>query len=386
MARKRYTVLGGGLVGGFIARQLAGYSDAAVTLVDIDKRALNQNAARARMDVIQADLADPTRISALVGNADIVIGAVPGYLGHQTLASVIQAGKPCVDISFFPEDARSLDANARNHGVPAVVDCGVMPGLGGIIAARIAARLDHAASLKIMVGGLPVERNWPFEYRAPFSPADVLEEYTRPARLVINGEVVTTPALSDIERIDFPGLGTLEAFNTDGLRSLIDTLSIPSMVEKTLRYPGHAERMQLLRDMGFFSAEPIKTGSSQASPLAISAALLFENWRLERGMREFTVMRVEVSGQCSDKPVTYRCDLLDFTDPDTLEFSMARTTGWPAVLTARALANGDCAVLTGRTGVIFPETLGSDGEFYDYLATGLSAAGITLNYTPELPD
>ena len=386
MQVKNYTVLGGGLVGGFIARQLAGYEDARVRLIDRDLRALAHSTGRDRLETVQADLGDPGAIDGLVAGADIVVGAVPGYLGFQTLAAVIRAGRTCVDISFFPEDARELDAEARHHGVPVVVDCGVMPGLGGVIAARLASRLSRADSLTIMVGGLPVDRNWPFEYRAPFSPCDVLEEYTRPARLQVNGLVLTRPALSDRELIEFPGLGTLEAFNTDGLRSLLHNLDIPTMVEKTLRYPGHAEKVRLLRDMGFLDATPLTIGDSRVSPLAVSSALLFDNWRLEPGMREFTVMRVEVSGQHHNIPATLGCDLLDFTDPATLDFSMARTTGWPAVLTARALAHGTLEVLRDRTGVIFPETIGADRGYFNYLIDGLESVGVGLKFTPGRPD
>src|SRR5690606_28022112 len=110
-----------------------------------------------------------------------------------------------------------------------------------------AKQLEVRERLSIMVGGLPVERSWPWEYRAPFSPSDVIEEYLRPARLRIAGRTVEREALSEIELVDLPGVGTLEAFNTDGLRSLLETLDFEDMVEKTLRYPGYAEKMRVLR-------------------------------------------------------------------------------------------------------------------------------------------
>src|SRR5690606_68896 len=119
------------------------------------------------------------------------------------------------------EEASALNMAAQHSGSRVVVDCGVMPGLGGMLAARFSRQFDEPQSMRILVGGLPTERNWPFEYRAPFSPADVIEEYVRPARYLVNGELVTMPALSEIELLDFPGIGTLEAFNTDGLRSIM---------------------------------------------------------------------------------------------------------------------------------------------------------------------
>jgi saccharopine dehydrogenase-like NADP-dependent oxidoreductase len=328
-----------------------------------------------------ADLADPAQAADAISSADIVIGAVPGSIGYATLEAAIAAGKPCVDISFFPEDARGLDATAKEHGTVAVVDCGVMPGLGGMLATHLASQLDSPERLSIMVGGLPVERTWPLEYRAPFSPADVIEEYCRPARLRIGGETVTRPALSDPELVDFPGVGALEAFNTDGLRSLLHTLDIPTMIEKTLRYPGHAEKMRFLRELGFFAEQPRTVNGQQVAPLAVTSQLLFDAWKLEPGMAEFTAMRVEVEGNVAGKATRHRCDLLDYTDPATGDFSMARTTGWPAILTAQALAQGNFALLQLGAGIVFPEMLALDASFMAHMFDSLSQAGVNLEFT-----
>ena len=383
MATTHFVVLGGGMVGGFIARTLAVQSGAAVSLVDRDRDTLTAAAAAAPVAIRSGDLGQPGAIGKVVADADVVVGALPGCLGYRALEAVIAAGKPVVDISFFGEDARALDEAARTQGVAAVVDCGVRPGLGGMLARHLAARLDEALELRILVGGLPVERRWPLQYRAPFSPADVIEEYTRPARLRINGGLVTRPALSELELVDLPQVGTLEAFNTDGLRSLLHTLEIPTMVEKTLRWPGHADQLRLLRDLGFFSNEPVEVGGQPVEPLNLTSRLLDGVWRLRPGMREFTVMRVEVSGRRDGRPSRQRCDLLDYTDEASGDFSMARTTGWPAVLTALALAGGRFGALSERSGIIFPEQLAGDDELLRFILDGLAAAGITLSFSEE---
>ena len=119
------------------------------------------------------------------------------------------------------DDPMQLDALAREHGVTAVVDCGVSPGVSNVAIGYAVAQLEVTERIEILVGGLPVVRRWPYEYKAPFAPHDVIEEYTRPARIVEHGEVVVREALSEPELVDFPGVGTLEGFNTDGLRSLI---------------------------------------------------------------------------------------------------------------------------------------------------------------------
>lgn len=228
---------------------------------------------------------------------DLVISAVPGFLGYQTLKTVIECGTDIVDISFFPENALDLDSLAIRHDVTAIVDCGVAPGMGNILLGYHDARMK-VTSFECLVGGLPVARRWPFSYKAPFSPVDVIEEYTRPARYVENGCLVTRDALSDPELIDFPGIGTLEAFNTDGLRSLIHTMPhIPNMKEKTLRYPGHIEYIRVLKESGFFGTDPVRlVDGSKVRPLDLTSRLLFDQWRLGEDEEEFTVMRVIVEG------------------------------------------------------------------------------------------
>ncbi len=377
MSQTQFVVLGGGFVGGFIARTLAQDPACHVTLADRDQAVLERSSNLAPLSYNVANLADAGVLRKVIEDADIVVSAVPGQLGYRTLETVLGAGKPCVDIAFFPEDALKLDSLAKQRGLQVIVDCGVMPGLGGMLGLDLARHFDTPLSLRILVGGLPVERCQPFEYKAPFSPSDVIEEYVRPARLKLNGEVIERPALSDIEQLDWPGIGTLEAFNTDGLRTLLDTLPFPTMAEKTLRYPGYAEKVRLLRDLGFFSTEALQLNGSSVRPLDVASRLLFNAWRLEPGMREFTAMRVEAQGLRNGRAAWARYDLLDYTAADG-EFSMARTTGWPAVLAARMLASGR---LRGfPPGVIAAERLAGDPALFNELLAGLKLAGIRLEF------
>ncbi|HFE52253.1 MAG TPA: saccharopine dehydrogenase, partial [Bacteroidetes bacterium] len=268
-----------------------------------------------------------------------------------------------VDISFFPEDPFALDGLAREKGATTVVDCGVAPGASNLLVGHVAALLDSVSEVSIFVGGLPVQRFWPFEYRAPFSPVDVIEEYTRPARLVENGKVVVKPALSELEQLDFAGIGTLEAFNTDGLRTLLRTVKAKNMREKTLRYPGHAEKIRLLRDSGFFSREEVKVGQTSVRPLDLTARLLFDQWRFREGEEDLTVMRVQVEGTKGGRKYRYRYDLLDRYDPQTGLSSMARTTGFTASVTVRLLLEGKFS----EPGIVPPEFLGRDEAAFRFI-------------------
>jgi saccharopine dehydrogenase-like NADP-dependent oxidoreductase len=353
-------VLGGGRVGGAIVRDLAAEDDFSVLVVDLDPvrvEALTECGA----DGVVADLSTRDNVFKAVKDADLVVGAVPGFLGYRTVERVLEAGRPIVDISFFPEDPFGLEEVAAKAGVACVVDCGVAPGLSNLVLGRMEELLDETTSFQCLVGGLPVERTWPWEYKAPFSPRDVIEEYVRPARQRRDGVEVTMPALSDVELVRFPGLGSLEAFNTDGLRSLLRTCRTPNMVEKTMRYPGHAVRMRILREAGFFSTKEIQAASGTVIPRDVTEALLFSAWRFDEGEPDLTVMRIVVEGKLDGKRVRHTYNLLDYYNTDTETSSMARTTGYTCTAMVNVVARG----LWSEPGLAPPELVGRDPECFD---------------------
>ena len=374
-------VLGAGMVGSVVAGDLAEDDDFDVAIADVRRDALDRAAARATRPVrtIEADLTDPAAVARTIAPFDIVLGALPGSIGFQTLRAVIEAGKDCCDISFMPEDALELDELAKAKGVRVVVDCGVAPGLSNMIAGYGAAELDVCERIEIYVGGLPREPRWPFHYKAAFSPADVLEEYTRPARLVEDGKLIVREALSEPEPIDFSGVGTLEAFNTDGLRSLIRTLDVPFMKEKTLRYPGHAELMRVFRDAGFFSRDAVTIGDTKVRPLDVTSALMFPKWMYAEGEEDLTVMRIVVEGRKNGIACRHIWDLLDYYDRQTNTTSMSRTTAFPCAIVARLIAAGEL----DRPGVIAPERIGQTPKLFQRMLVELDARGIRIEFRRE---
>jgi len=373
----RVIVLGVGLVGGAMVKDLAKDANLKITAADIDQANLDMLRGESEVRVIEADLSDTSVVSGLVQDHDLVVGGLPGHMGFRTLKAVIESGKNIVDIAFFPEDAFELDQLAKGKGVTAVIDCGIAPGCSNLILGYLTTVLDETERFECYVGGLPRAREWPYEYKAPFSPSDVIEEYVRPARLVENGEIITRPALSEAELLEFPGVGTLEAFNTDGLRSLIRTMKIPHMKEKTMRYPGHAERMRMLRETGFFDKETVSVGGVSVRPLDLTSKLLFPMWKLNEGEEDFTVMRVLVEGRKDGRRKRHTFDLLDGYDKDTNTTSMARTTGYACTTVVRLLAERKF----DRPGICPPEFIGQDPESYLYVIKGLREKGVDFRET-----
>jgi lysine 6-dehydrogenase len=375
----RTLVLGAGRVGQAIARDLAADPGFPVTVADRSEAALAAVAAVSPVATRQADLGDPAQIHALAAEHDFVVGALPSFLGFAALRAVIEAGRSVADISFFAEDPFALDELARSRGVTAVVDCGVAPGCDNLILGRLAEEMDRIERFVCYVGGLPRDRHLPWEYKAPFAPYDVLNEYLRPARWVDHGDVVVTPPLTDLEHLDFPGVGTLEAFLTDGLRSLLHTVKVPHMKEKTLRYPGHAEKITLLKESGFLSEEPVQVGGATLTPLAMTSKLLFPHWELGPDEDELTALRVIVEGVQGGVPRRSTWDLLDRRDPLTGLSSMARTTGFTCAAVARLVASGAWT----RPGVSAPEHVGRDAESFRRVLADLEARGMKFSVREE---
>lgn len=369
----KIVVLGAGLVGGPMAVDLARDGQFEVTAVDVSAVALERlRRAHPGIETMQRDLSDPAAVTSLVEGFDLAVSAVPGSLGYRTLEAVLRAGCNVVDIAFFPEDPFGLDRLAQERGVTAIVDCGVAPGMSNLLVGHVDSLLDETETVLIYVGGLPETRTWPWEYAAVYSPADLLEVYTRPARYVEHGELVVRPALSDPEILDFPGIGSLEAFNTDGLRTLITTIDAPNKKEKTLRYFGHREKIAVLLASGFFDKQEIEINGARIRPLDFTSRLLFPRWKLEAGQADLTVMRVLVEGREKGRRVRHVYDLLDRYDEATGTLSMARTTGYTATMAVRMLA----AALYDEKGVIVPERIGRRGDCVEFMLEGLRERGV----------
>jgi len=360
------------MVGSAMAIDLA--KNYEVTSADYSTTALNKiKSKQTNISTLQIDVTKKKELIQTLQAYDLVICAVPGFLGFKTLKYIIEAKKDVVDISFFPENALELNDLANENNVTAIVDCGVAPGMGNILLGYHNAQIN-VTDFECLVGGLPKNKKWPFNYKAPFSPIDVIEEYTRPARYIENKELIVREALSDVELVEFDTVGTLESFNSDGLRSLIYTMPhIPNMKEKTLRYPGHIEYIQVLKKTGFFDTEKIEINGTKISPIDFTNKILFKEWFLEDDEEELTVMKITIKGIDSKgecKEIIYH--LHDEFCRETQTSSMARTTGYTATAAAGLILNN----LFNENGVFPPELVGKHKACYDFVLGYLKERGV----------
>lgn len=373
-------VLGAGMVGSVMAIDLS--KKHKVTLTDLHQNVLDKVKQKCKNLIVQQlDVTNKEHLQNSINQHDLVICAVPGFLGFKTLKAIIEAEMNVIDISFFPENALELNTLAKEKNITAIVDCGVAPGMDNVILGRYN-EIMKLTDFECLVGGLPKIKKWPFNYKAPFSPIDVIEEYTRPARYVEHGKEVVREPLTDCEYVEFDKVGTLESFNSDGLRSIIYTMPhIPNMKEKTLRYPGHVEYVKVLKESGFFSEDKIEVNGNSISPLEFTSKILFSEWKLGETEEELAVMRVTVKGENSKgqiEEVVYH--LYDEYCKETETSSMARTTGYTATAAANLFLEG----LFTEKGVFPPELVGKHEACFNYFMKYLEERNIRYIKTSRL--
>jgi saccharopine dehydrogenase-like NADP-dependent oxidoreductase len=352
-------ILGSGKIGSVIAKDFS-KTGVKITLSDVDIKRAKKAAAEIGGDYTVFDTSDYRSMVDTLSEYDLVLGALPGNYGTKALEACVETGKSVVDVSFTPEDPSELDSRARDAGIIIIPDCGVAPGLSNLLVGYGASHLDKVDEAKIMVGGIPEKPVPPIGYTVTWSADGLIDEYVRDVSIIKNGKIVQTPALSGLEKIEFPGVGTLEAFYTDGLRSLVKSFpEAKNLYEKTLRYPGHVEKVKLLRELGFFSEEPIKVEGSDVNPKLVSARIFERNLTMP-DVGDLLAMMIEVSGMKDGEKKGYRFTVLEYYDHDTGVSAMARTTAYTASIVAGILVNGGIK----EKGVIPMEKLGYDHEFF----------------------
>ncbi|MGD2201277.1 MAG: saccharopine dehydrogenase family protein [Candidatus Bathyarchaeota archaeon] len=369
-------VLGSGKIGSVIAQDFSEtHPDAQLTLSDINKERAKQAAEGIPgASWTTVNTSEHDQLVEKMAEYDMALGALPGEFGYKALQGALEADVDMVDVSFTPENPLSLDKAAKERGVTLIPDCGVAPGLSNLLVGYSASRLEKVREAHIMVGGIPETPVPPLGYTITWSAEGLIDEYVRDVTIIEGGKPVRVPALSGLEEIDFPGVGKLEAFYTDGLRTLAETIpEAKSMWEKTLRYPGHVEKVRLLRELGFFDDETVTVRGDDVSPRLVTARLLERSlWKPEVG--DLLAMNIKVRGEISGKPAGYGYRILDRFDHEKQVTAMARTTAYTASIVAGLLVKG---VIEGP-GVILPENLGMDQSVAEALLEELKRRGVRV--------
>jgi lysine 6-dehydrogenase len=352
----RIVVIGGGMQGRVIAENLLAREEKPeVTIADLrDPAALPAGAKFTKCDVLDAKQA-----AALVKGADAAVLAVPSEISHQALKNLIAAGVPVADVSFTPNPPLDLDIEAKKTGACCVVDVGVAPGLSHILVAAAHSELGGLDFARIWVGGMPQNPPPVFHHAVYFNPHDLLSEYVRPARARVAGKFIEpAPLDAEVKPFEDKELGKLEAFLSDGLRSLLGSFpDVPEMEELTLRWPGHLETMRNLRHLGLFEGDAIATVANTVG-----------SRYPDHAFPDVLLMVVE-AGRGKERRA-WR--LIDRRTKH--ESAMSRTTGYTTAAVAMVLARKQFT----EAGVHAPERLGRDASLTKTVVDDLNARGVSV--------
>ena len=371
-------IIGSGYIGSVIAQDLTEtLSSAEITISDgeLEKaEVVASNIGRDNIRCIELNGSDHQSLISTLKGFDIAVGLTPGRVGYDVVKASIQAGVDIVDLSYMPQDPVTLNEEAIRKGTTVIPDCGVAPGLSHILVGRAASRLNKVREALILVGGIPEVPIPPLGYKVTWCAEDLVEEYVREAKIIKGGRQVIVKALDGLEEIDFPGIGRLEAFYTDGVRTLHHTLKgVENMWEKTLRYPGHAEKIKLLMDLGFFDGKPVNVRGINVTPQEFTTMLLERRLSMP-GTKDIVAMKIEVIGDRERSEITYTYHLLDRYDEERKITAMARTTAYTASIIIQLLAKQEIS----EKGVIPPEKLGMKKEVFDKIMVELKKKGIKI--------
>ncbi len=360
----RLGILGGGMQGQVIARNLAARKDVEeVVIADVRPPPAMPPGARH----IHCDALDAASVKKALSDCDAGVIALPSAIGKAGLTNAIRAEIPLVDISFTAETLTDLNDDAQRAGIPIIADCGVAPGLSHILAGHAYEQLGGLDTLTIRVGGIPQKPTGPFHHAIYFNPHDLLAEYYRPARLRRAGkDEAPQPLESPIESYRDREMGDHEAFVSDGLRTLLTSYpDVPEMIELTLRRPGHLDCMQTMRRLGFLDTHPLAEGAEP--PVSATARILASRYPESR-YPDYLLMIVE--GTRGDKRIGWR--LLD-KHTDGLS-AMTRTTGYTAAAVATQLAHGHFT----EPGLHAPERLGHHTAIVTAILADLAEHGVNV--------
>ena len=382
----RMLVLGAGLQGSACAFDLLRSPGVErVVIADLQVTAfppfLERQRTDARLQPTALDARDQEAVRALMRDADACMNALPYYFNFDMARLAAEAGCHYADLGGNTEivfQQLELDAQAREHGVSIIPDCGLAPGMVNILGAAGIAALDKAEALRIRVGGLPQNPEPPLNYQIVYSIEGVLDYYTTRSSVLRDGEQVGVDALSEVEPVEFPDpIGTLEAFHTaGGLSTMAHTNEggLRDMEYKTLRYPGHADTMRAIRDLGLLGLDPIEVRGTKVVPRQVFIAAT-EPVLKKPSSPDLVALRVEVEGVKGGEPTRVRYDLVDYMDQANMISAMERTTGYSLSITGQMQVDGRIA----RKGAFTPD----QGVPADHYMQELDRRGVRIEQRTE---
>jgi lysine 6-dehydrogenase len=303
------------------------------------------------------DVRDREAVLALMRESDAAMCALPYYFNFDMTECAVEAGAHFCDLGDNTEivfQQKTLHERAVAKGVSIIPDCGLAPGMVNILAEHGIRQLDETRAVRIYVGGLPQHPEPPLNYQIVYSLEGVLDYYTTLSWILRDGKLTQVTALSEREPVTFEApVGDLEAFHTAGGLSTMGFRyegKIPTMEYKTLRYPGHAEIMEAIRELGMLELDPVDVDGIKVIPREVFMAAAGPRLRKPHSP-DLVALRVTVEGTKNGREQTLGWELLDYHDPEHDISAMMRATGYSLAITGQMQVRGE----TRSAGVLTPD-------------------------------
>lgn len=365
----KVAVLGAGLMGKEAARDLAGSAGVdQVVIADVDLSKAEQvchHLNSAKLSAAYIDATNDAQLADFMKDFDVIINALFYTFNEKVARLAIQVGVNSVDlgghIGHATEKVLAMHEDAVSAGVTLIPDLGVAPGMINILSGYGVSQLDHADSIRLMVGGIPVKPEPPFGYNHVFSMEGVFDHYTDPSLVIRDGKKMEVPSLSEIETVYFEKFGPLEAFHTAGGTSTL-SLSYPDLKTleyKTIRYPGHAEKFQLLVDLGLTGRDTVVEVDGQEVNVRKTMLKVLDPIVDLRDKDDVVLLRVTVSGQKDGNEESFNFEMTTFNDKINRVTAMARSTAYTISAVAQMIGSGAIT----KKGVYAPENI-VPGDIY----------------------
>lgn len=399
ISRPHILIIGAGLMGPAAAYNALKDSDIGrVTLADLSEEKLEKGKQAIihalqvegdldenRLETARLDLTDHDASVELMRKADVVLTALPWRATTLAVRAALTAGVPLVDLAI-PDDNEmaTLREETEETGGFILLGCGLEPGLTEIEARRLAGMLDEVEEFNIIVGGIPENPSGPLGYRIVFG-GDQLPLRAIPALALEDGERKEVLRYSGESQTGFAGVGKVEAWHEGIIPWLLDQPEMEGVrkgAQRTIRWPGYANKARVLNELGLLGTDPVSVGDSTVVPKDLVDTLLRPHVTMREEDRDITLFRVEVSGRKDGEGVTLKTEMIDRYNEETRFTSMARTTAFTGAVLARMIATGEIQA----TGLRTPDELVT-GETYDRMIEELAKERVcfrTDSYSMEI--
>ncbi len=371
--------IGCGYIGSVLAEELVNSLDFEELIIcDSTKEKIEETAKKLGGKVIpfQLDISKYSNLLAIIDDVDLIVGLAPGRLGFNVMKACVEKKKNLIDLSFMAEDPFLFQDAAFKAGVSIIPDCGVAPGLSNMLIGKASSQLDQIEDAIIYVGGLPQDPKPPLNYKVTWCVEDLFEEYTRNAKIVRNGKIAEVEALEGLEEVEFEGFGKFEGFFTDSVRTLHHTIKANNLWEKTLRYPGHVEKIKLIKKLGLLNKKPLK--STNISPWKFMSKFWEENLSFFED-KDVLLMRIQVSGKKNSTRIMHTYEVVDYFDKQRNITAMGRSTAYTAFAVIKLMIENKIS----KKGLIPPEILGMHKKLFQEIQFTLKKRNLEINCKVE---